>query len=87
MTTSKVTLAGEKKIAGQLNDFQVLAEAKAIGLPLITENAADFNINIGGRALAKIVGVTIENKAIGTATKGLPKLTDIVKAIAKKFIP
>ncbi|MBL8151503.1 MAG: hypothetical protein JNN15_16380, partial [Blastocatellia bacterium] len=82
----KFTLAGESRIRAQLNDIQILAEAKAIGLPIYTANVNDFNINIGGEALSTRVKVEVRGTKSAPATKALPKLTEAVKQLAKKFI-
>jgi RHS repeat-associated protein len=72
-----------KKLKGQLNDYAILAEAKALGLPLATNNIKDFKINVKGEGqLFDKLGVQLI--ATGNLNQFRPKLSDAVKIFVKK---
>jgi hypothetical protein len=68
-----------------LKDLEILAEAKAWRLPLITYNAKDFLGNaIGGGALATRIGVRIISPTKKPPV-GLPKLSRLSRILQKVF--
>jgi predicted nucleic acid-binding protein len=74
-----------KKLKGQLNDYAILAEAKALGLPLATNNIKDFKINVkGGGQLFDKLGVQLI--ATSNLNQFRPKLSDAVKVFVKKAL-
>lgn len=72
------------KAINQMADLHILAEAKAAGLPLLTNNINDFHVGaIGGGKLADRAGVhVIQTKVV---PKHLPKLGDVMKGIIRKL--
>jgi hypothetical protein len=73
------------RAVNQMADLHILAEAKAAGLPLLTNNVNDFNVNAtGGGKLAQRVGVPVmETKVV---PKHLPKLSDVMRGIMRKLL-
>jgi hypothetical protein len=74
-----------QKLASFLKDLEILAEAKAWNLPLITYNTTHFWQNArGGGALAKRIGVLV----IPVDKKppaGLPRLSRLSRILQKVF--
>jgi RHS repeat-associated protein len=73
------------KAVSQLNDLRILAEAKAVNLPIFTNNVNDFLMNAkGGGKIAERAGVQI----IGTKVvpQNLPRLSDVIKRATKTVI-
>ncbi|MEW6732369.1 MAG: fibronectin type III domain-containing protein [Acidobacteriota bacterium] len=77
-----------EKLVNQLNDLQILAEAKALGLPLLTNNLRDFNVAVKGTSvLNEVIGVRVIRTELYNVKKPGPRLVDIVKALIRRGTP
>jgi hypothetical protein len=75
-------LGNNKKLGSQLADHGILAEAKALNLPIVTMNVKDFVGSAkGGGKLADRLGVRIIESRIKVIPKELPYLSTITKKI------